>query len=129
MSIEASEATTSPGAMLVAAGPAYETGAGGGGDLPPAAPRSLARQAVVDTLASRGARVGLAWLVLLALFAVFGPFLASSHPILMKLGGSWSSPLLRHLTPADVLFLIAAATAVTLAISRRYNFGRSVVTV
>lgn len=125
MSIEASEATNSPGAML-AAGPAYETGAGG--DLPTAS-RSLARQALVDTLASRGARVGLVWLALLAFFAVFSPFLASSHPLLMKLGGTWSSPLLRHLTPADVLFLIAVATAVTLAVTRRYNFGRAAITV
>src|SRR5678815_1959957 len=50
----------------------------------------------------------------------------STHPVLMKMDGRWSSPLLRHLTPADALFLIGAAVALLLGISRRYSFGRSV---
>src|SRR5690349_18786117 len=97
--------------------------------VPPPASRSLARQAVVDTLASTGARVGLVWLFLLAFFAVFSPFLASSHPLLMKMNGSWSSPVLRNVTPADALFLIATAVAILLGVMRRYSFGRSLLTV
>src|SRR6185437_12157068 len=87
--------------------------------------RSLVRQAYHDTLASYTARLGLAWLGLLAFFAVFAPFLANSHPYLMKANGKWSSPLLRHLTPADVLLLIAAAAVVVLAIWRRFSFVRA----
>ena len=120
MSIEAAEATISPGTMA-SAGPAYAVA----DELPPVS-RSLVRQAVVDTLSSRGARVGLVWLALLAFFAVFSPFVASTHPLLMKMDGRWSSPLLRHLTPADALFLIGALVALVLGVSRRYSFGRSV---
>src|SRR5215212_9997449 len=122
MSIEAAEATTSP-ATMASAGPAYAVA----DELPPVS-RSLVRQAVVDTLASRSARVGLVWLALLAFFAVFSPFVASTHPVLMKMDGRWSSPLLRYLTPADALFLIGASVALLLGISRRHPFGRSLVT-
>jgi peptide/nickel transport system permease protein len=89
----------------------------------PVAPRSVGRQAVVDTLSRPGARVGLAWLGILAFFAVFGPFVANTHPIVMKAEGHWSSPLLRSLTPADVLLLIATAVAVVLSIGRWFSFG------
>ncbi|MGC4106182.1 MAG: hypothetical protein QM753_07475 [Thermomicrobiales bacterium] len=34
------------------------------------------------------------------------PLLANSHPLLMKSGGAWSSPLIRHLTAADVILLL-----------------------
>jgi peptide/nickel transport system permease protein len=50
-----------------------------------------------------GARLGLVWIGLLVIFAVFAPFLATSHPLLMKSNGHWSSPALRSLTPADVI--------------------------
>src|SRR5579859_267383 len=86
------------------------------------APRSIGRQAVIDTLSRPGARIGLAWLLILAFFSVFGPFVANTHPILMKAEGHWSSPLLRSLTPADVLLLIATAMAVVLSIGRWYGF-------
>src|SRR5665213_1862334 len=92
--------------------------------MPPPA-RSLIRQAYHDTLASVLARIGLAWLFMLAFFAVFAPFLADSHPYVMKVNGRWSSPALIHLTPADVLLLIATATVVVLAIWRRLSFLRS----
>src|SRR5690348_3832183 len=85
---------------------------GGGGEVTP--PRSLWRQAARDAFARAGARVGLAWIAVLAVFAVFAPFIASSHPYLMKVGGRWSSPLLRHLTPADVVVLVMALAGVVL---------------
>jgi len=87
------------------------------------APRSIGRQAVIDTLSRTGARVGLGWLGILAFFAVFGPFIANTHPMVMKAEGHWSSPMLRSLTPADVLLLIATAVAVVLSIGRWFSFG------
>jgi peptide/nickel transport system permease protein len=86
-------------------------------EMPPS--RSLSRQAMVDTLSRRGARIGLLWLGLLAFFAVFAPFLANTHPYLLKSGDRWSSPLLRHLTPADVLLLVTTATAMVQLFVRR----------
>src|SRR3954467_14760679 len=89
------------------------------------ASRSFARQAIVDTLKSRGARFGLAWIAILVLASVFAPFVASSFPLLAKENGQWSSPMLRLLTPADVTLLVIFVTAVVLAVTRRLSFGSS----
>src|SRR4051794_3163821 len=89
-------------------------GGGGGGassGAPQGPPRAFARQAPADPVGRSGARVGLAWVVVLAFCGVFAPFIANSHPILLKTGGRWSSPLVRHLTPADVILLLATAAA------------------
>ncbi|MEM6458495.1 MAG: ABC transporter permease [Planctomycetota bacterium] len=62
-----------------------------------------------------GAWIGLVWLGVVAAAAVFAPFLASSHPWYFELAdGTASSPLLEHLSPADVavpgcLLVVAAA--------------------
>lgn len=119
MSIEATEAINATGAGLPYAGVPEQ---------PPEAQssvsRSLFRQAVADTLSNSFARAGLCWLLILAFFAVFAPFIANTHPIAMKVGGTWSSPLLKNLTPSDVLVLIAGCTAAFLVVSRRFSFGR-----
>ena len=63
--------------------------------------------AVLKATFSRwGARVGIAWLVSLVLMAVFSPFLANSHPLLISQASNISSPLLAHLSLADVTLLI-----------------------
>src|SRR5665213_214850 len=95
----ASGASARPGALLVSEA------------LP--ASRSLFRQAYHDTLTRPSARIGLTWLFLLAFVAVFAPFLANS------------SPLLRGLTPADVLLLIATFTAI-IVFALRLSIPRSI---
>lgn len=63
--------------------------------------------AVLRTTFNRwGARIGLVWLVSLVLMAVFAPFLANSHPLLISQSGNISSPLLAHLSLADLILLI-----------------------
>lgn len=73
-----------------------------------------AYQVMREVLASWGARVGLAWIALLVLVAVFAPVLANSHPLLLSQEGRIDSPALRHLTPGDVTLLagLAASLAV-----------------
>jgi peptide/nickel transport system permease protein len=88
----------------------------------PESSRSLGRQAVVDTLSRTGARLGMVWLFVLAFCAVFGPFLANTHPLSLKMDGHWSSPLLRSLHPSDVLLLLATAAGIVLAIGRWFTF-------
>ncbi|MCX5660763.1 MAG: ABC transporter permease [Planctomycetota bacterium] len=76
-----------------------------------------------------GARIGVAYIALLVLAAVFAPFLANSHPLLMKQAGAqggaqtgaWSSPLLRHLTPADVVLLVMFFAVLGVALARRLS--------
>ena len=58
---------------------------------------------VVDAIVHRvGAILGLTWIGMLVFLAVFAPFVADTHPYLLKQGGRWSSPLLAHLSAADV---------------------------
>ena len=120
MSIEAAEATI-PGSLLGGAVSGLEIAP----ELPPVS-RSLGRQAVIDTLGRTSAQVGLSWLIVLAFFAVFAPFVANTHPILMKLDGRWSSPLLKNLTRVDVLLLVLTATTIALVAWRRFPVTASV---
>lgn len=60
------------------------------------------------------ARFGFGWIALLASVAVFAPFIASSHPLLMSEGGQWSSPALAHLSGGDVALLVIFFTVLVL---------------
>ncbi len=68
-----------------------------------------------------GARLGLSWIFLLVAVAVFAPFLASSHPLLVSENGEWRSPVLQYLSVVDVLLLstFTAFVAVNLVAFRR----------
>lgn len=70
--------------------------------------RTFAQQALVDTFSRRGAKLGLVWIGVIAFCAVFAPFLASSHPYMLKRDGSFEWPLLHHLTPTDLVALASA---------------------
>ena len=87
--------------------------------------RSLLGQAIYDTFGQAGARLGAVWIGLLALLGVAAPFLANTHPILFReRGGPLTSPLLRHLGPADVaLVVLLADVLLVLAVARRAGAG------
>ena len=76
-----------------------------------------------QTWASLGARFGLGWVGVVALSAVFAPFLANSHPLLMKADGVWTSPLFIHLTFIDVTLLAGFAAVVAGWMLRRRLSG------
>jgi peptide/nickel transport system permease protein len=69
-------------------------------------------------LKRNGARFGLAWVGVVAFFAVFSPLIASGHPIWMidTSGGvrRASSPLLLNLSAADVALLLGTLAGATL---------------
>jgi peptide/nickel transport system permease protein len=71
------------------------------------APVTFAGQVLRRTFVGLGARIGFAWIALVAVSAVFAPFLANSHPLVMTVDGVRSSPLLAHLTWIDVTLLAA----------------------
>jgi len=93
---------------------------GGGhvvGAAPPphSPPRSLIGQALHDTFGQTGARLGAAWIVLVAVLGVFAPFLANSHPLVMRTrGGGISLPLFMSLGPLDIGAVVYFAFAVWL---------------
>src|SRR5688500_13786313 len=82
------------------------------------ASKSFGRRVFEDTLNNARARVGMVWVGLLLLFAVFAPLIANTHPVAMKMDGKWSSPLLKHLTPTDVTLLVAFFAGVVLGFVR-----------
>ena len=77
-------------------------------------PRSYAAQVVREVLARWSARLGLYWIALLVVAAVFAPFLANSRPLLLSRRGELASPVLAALTPGDVTLLVAFFVALML---------------
>lgn len=102
--------------------PANPTGTGA---MPSARaqPRSWVTQVLYRVFRRTGAIIGLGWIVLVALFAVFAPFIASSFPLLMKTKSGWSSPLIAHLYPSDVALLITAGATLAMLATRRWRGG------
>ncbi len=74
--------------------------------------RTLLGETISAVLGRTGANLGLAWIGALVFFAVFAPFLANTHPVLLKQNSQWSSPVLHSLTPADVILQICFWSAV-----------------
>ena len=93
-------------------------------DLPTSESESFTRSVARNVFRRATARIGLAWIGILVICAVFAPFLCTSHPLLMEMGGHWSSPLLRHLAPADVILQIAFWAAAVLYILPRMSVQR-----
>ena len=94
-------------------------------EMTPTAPRqqrSYAAQVLREVFMQWGARVGIAWIGLLVIIAVFAPFLASSYPLLLSEQGHISSPLLHHLTDADVTLLIIFFVVVALSFVKVLTF-------
>ena len=63
-----------------------------------------------------GARLGLLWILLLVIMAVFAPFIANSHPLLLSVNGKVTSPLWHYLGPADITLLVIFFAAIPLMI-------------
>ena len=74
--------------------------------------RTFWQQVLYDMFRSTGARLGLSWIFVLVIAAVFAPLLANTQPLLLKIDGHMSSPLLRHLTSTDVILLELSASVV-----------------
>ena len=93
-------------------------------DVPvrPAPPpsRSFLRRVLDDAFGRWGARLGVAWIGVVAFFAAFAPFVASSHPYYLVRDGHAEFPLFRNLTRPDLIALgVAFAVLLTFIIFRR----------
>lgn len=75
-----------------------------------------AKRILRETFVQFGARLGLYWILLLAFVAVFAPFLASSHPLLLSEQGNWQSPVLEYLTHLDTTLLAIFVTVIVLVV-------------
>jgi len=86
--------------------------------------QSFARRVSRDTFTRTSARIGLGWILILVFFAVFAPLLANSHPLLLSQNNQLSSPLLKYLTPGDVVLLLTFLSAVIIYFLKRFSFRR-----
>ncbi len=75
------------------------------------------RRVLKHTFSGWGARIGLFWVALLTIAAVFAPFLANSMPLLVKLNGEISAPVLRYLSVEDIIVLVAFFALIILFLS------------
>jgi peptide/nickel transport system permease protein len=74
-----------------------------------------------------GARLGVIWIGVMGFFAVFAPWIANSHPFVMKKAdGQLSYPLFVYLTAADVTLLIVAVASVVLYFLKRLSLKRKI---
>jgi peptide/nickel transport system permease protein len=125
----ASSLPNTPAPGFSTADAAADSARGGGSYQPLAAPtpeptpgrRSLLGQALHDTFVRAGARAGAVWIGLVAVLGVLAPFLANSHPLLMKSGGRVTSPLISSLDPVDVGLVVYAVFAAGIAFRRSLN--------
>ena len=76
--------------------------------------QSYSARVIRDVLSSLGAKLGLAWIILMIVCAVFAPMISNTHPYLVKEGGEFSSPFLEHLTWIDVALLVSFFAACTI---------------
>jgi len=79
---------------------------------------------LLDVLGRWGARAGLAWIGLVAFFAIFGPLVASSHPILWKTAEGVSSPMFKHFYAVDVILLLLTAAGGVLLLLRKISLRK-----
>lgn len=81
-------------------------------------------------LGAWGARLGIVWVGLVGLLAVFAPILANTHPVLMKTtdaapgGATLTSPMYRAFTAMDVVLLVGFFLALALVLFRRGPKGK-----
>lgn len=75
------------------------------------------RRVMQQTFSGWGAKIGLIWISLLTLGAVFAPFLANSMPLLVSINGEISAPVLRYLNIEDIMILSAFFTLIVLFLS------------
>ncbi len=75
------------------------------------------RRILKQTFSGIGAKIGLAWISVLVISAVFSPFIANSMPLLTSLDGNISAPVLRYLSIEDIVVLVAFFVLIFLFLS------------
>jgi peptide/nickel transport system permease protein len=91
--------------------------------------RGFMARVFADAFGRTAAKVGAIWIVIVAIGAVFAPFIANSHPYVMKSEGKISFPLFRNLQPVDVVLPAAAIAGLVMILRRRQTFGRALLLV
>jgi len=83
------------------------------------APRAWSRRVLLATFTGLGAKLGLAWIMVVAFCGVAAPLLANTYPLAMKSGGVVSFPAIRYLNWADVTLLAGTVVSLILFFAAR----------
>lgn len=82
-----------------------------------------------ETFAGWGAKIGLLWVAVLTILAVFSPFLANTVPLLVSKQGEISAPFLRYFNIEDVIFLAGFIILLLILLTPvRKSFTKSLIT-
>jgi peptide/nickel transport system permease protein len=90
--------------------------------------KSYAARILRSTFRQWGARLGLVWIAVVAIVAVFAPFLANSRPLLVSQAGVISSPVVDNLTAGDVTWMVSFLAAL-LVLMLPMGLGKRVIAV
>lgn len=74
--------------------------------------RPWSAEVIGALLVRTSARIGLAWIAVLVLAAVFAPLIANSHPLYLVVEGEVSFPAVRHFDAADCTWFAALVLAI-----------------
>ncbi|MGD0462807.1 MAG: ABC transporter permease [Tepidisphaeraceae bacterium] len=85
---------------------------------------SYAAQVIGDTVAQWQAKIALAWIAVIAILACLAPIVASSNPILIRIDGHWSSPMLNSLSWIDLVLLVLLGGITALQFFNRLGIAR-----
>ena len=67
---------------------------------------SYAKRIISSAFSGWGAKIGFAWVVILAFVACFAPLLANSMPLMVSENGQLSMPILRYLSAEDLMLMV-----------------------
>ena len=79
--------------------------------------QSFSAKVIRDVFSNIGAKLGLVWIVIMIITAVFAPIISNSHPFLMAVDGTFSSPMATHLTWIDVALLSSFFSGILIWVS------------
>lgn len=86
--------------------------------------QSFKQRILATAFSGWGAKIGLFWIGLLFILAVFAPFLANTAPLIAKTADGIHFPVLRYLTVEDVVILGSVmAIALLLGLKKYYGFN------
>ena len=79
--------------------------------------QSFSAKVIRDVFSNIGAKLGLVWIVIMIISAVFAPIISNSHPFLMAVDGTFFSPMATHLTWIDVALLSSFFSSILIWLS------------
>jgi len=88
----------------------------------------MTRDIMQTAFSGWGAKLGMAWVLILAFVACFAPLLANSMPLALSRNGQLEFPILRYLTGFDVALMLAFVL-VLVVWKLRLSFGKKLLVV